>query len=543
MATTIDKYNSVIKTLGIPLPNWVQDEDDQVRVGAYDGYTSMYRNVPTTFQVVMRGAEDRPLYIPSAKRVVEAVNRYLAKGWKWTVASASDNPADQLTVQVALQKLMTREAMEAKFLSYKRNMLLKGDAFWHVMADLSKPAGDRISVKELDPRSCFRIANAVDNDVTDGWYIVTLYWVDQNTQIAQRLEYRKQQVAPGSPVTIFSQLTFWETNAWDDRFIGHQPLKPVAVPEVYSTDANLAPLLAGQTLPPSITALPVYHTRNVDFGTEPFGISQIAGIETLIAALNQTASDEDISIALQGLGVFCTDSAPPKDSEGNETDWFISPGVVLEMKKESKFWRIEGISSVTPMQDHISFLRDAMDNSSGLSAVAVGKVDVAVAQSGIALRLEMAPVLAQNEEKEIELRSVLDVMTHDLVFMWLPLDGTKPAEDITVTNTFSDPIPVDRAATVKEITDLVTAQLMSKAFAIAYLQRTLGYQFPETMLDDIGTEVDFVAQRLANIDDPGAGATPDGSTGGTAATTVTPPPPGGQPAGASPQSQTAGVAG
>ena len=52
MATTIDKYNSVIKTLGIPLPNWVQDEDDQVRVGAYDGYTSMYRNVPTTFQVV-----------------------------------------------------------------------------------------------------------------------------------------------------------------------------------------------------------------------------------------------------------------------------------------------------------------------------------------------------------------------------------------------------------------------------------------------------------------------------------------------------------
>lgn len=506
---TTNKYNSVVVGLSRPQPTWVTDTDDKLRVSAYDAYDDMFRNVPNTFAIVMRGTDDKPVYVPSAGKIVEATNRYLAKDWNWSVAALGPDAqvaeAGRAEVETALGNLATREELFSQFFSLKRSMLIRGDAFWHITANTALPVGQRISIQELSARTVFRIPSPINIEKLMGVYIVDLiYGDDGTTQVARRMEYRYN--ASGG---VDARLTFWETNAWDDRWVGHPALKPAPIPAAYNEDPAMGPLLAGTTLPPSVTALPVYHFRNRRTGGEPYGTSQIAGVETLISAINQSVSDEDITLALQGLGVFVTDSARPVDDDGAETDWEVAPGGVIEMKAGSKFERVEGVKTVVPFQEHLKYLEDSMDRSVGLSSTAIGEVDVSVAASGVALRLDMAPILAQNEEKEVELLNRLDQFMFDLLTMWLPVEGTLSVPPgIKITNSFNDPLPIDRAGIVKEVIDLVTAGLMSRAFAIAYLTAKLGYQFPSDMLLQILGDEDDVASRLA-AEAAGAGVATD----------------------------------
>jgi hypothetical protein len=508
---TTNKYNSAVVSLGRGLPSWVTDTDDQSRVAAYDAYDDMYKNVPDTFKVVMRGTDDRPVYIPSAMKIIEATNRYLGKEWNWSVAAvgpdAQVQEAGRAEVELALGNLAVREEFLSKFYSLKRNMLKRGDAFLHITANLGRAPGRRLSITELSARSVFWITSALSEEEKTGVYIVDLIYADDGTtQIARRMEYRYNESGG-----VDARLTFWETNAWDDRWTGHPALKPVAIPTAYKVP-DLTALLSGYTLPNTVTTIPVYHFRNRREGGEPFGTSQIAGVETLIAAINQTVSDEDITLALQGLGVYMTDSARPVNDAGEEIDWEISPGVVLEMKLGSKMARIDGVGSVIPFQDHLKYLGDEMQSSTGLSSTAVGEVDVSVAASGVALRLDMAPILAQNEEKEAELLDRLDQMMFDLLTQWMPLEQVVTVQPgIKITNSFSDPLPIDRAGIIAEIVQLVTAGLMSREFAIAYLTAKLGYQFPSDMLAKILNEEDTVAARLAAEALGGAVSTDDGA--------------------------------
>lgn len=552
MATSTSKYQSIIKTLGLPMPAWVSEPTDAMRVAAYDGYQNIYDNVPETFKVYSRGDEDHAIYVPSAVKIIETVNRYLGKDWQWSVnslsasaealasaANADPGPgpaeAKRREVQTALAKLFVREEVPSKFYSAKRDFLTKGDAVWHVTIDENQPEGQRLSIQELDPRHYFRIPDLANDEKTRGCYLVDIMRVG-TVDIARRTEYRKINTAQeasdfGTPIgQIYTRLSFWEPNGWDDRWTGHPELKPVPPPEPYSTDPAYAPILSGMAMAAFVKALPVYLMRNRRRSGDPFGVSQLAGLETLIAGINQGASDEDITLALQGIGVYATDSPPPKNDDGTEGEWWITPAAVLEIQTGRKFERISGVSSVQPFQDHLKYLEDKMSESAGVSAVAAGKVDATVAQSGIALRLEMAPILAQNEEKELELLSKMDQFLHDLVFMWLPLEGvTADEQDISVSNSFGDPLPVDRAGILTEVTAMVAAGLMSKPFAVEYLSMKLGYQFPSDMLDSVRVDEDRIAARMAQelgLGDPGAGDTSGGSSAGSATTgapSATPP--------------------
>jgi hypothetical protein len=493
---SISRFNSVITALGLPQPTWVTDAEDKARVAAYDGYDNMFENNAGTFKVAMRGTDDKPVYIPSARKIVETTVRYLGKGWAFTVASlAADNAtatADVAGITIALNQLTIREEFATKLTSLKRNLLKRGDALFHISANLARPAGQRISIREIHARTFFRIANPTDEQVTDGCYIADLILADDGrTQIVRRMSYRYNENG-----TVQAQLGFFETNGWDDRWVGHPAIKPVATPAAYIAPA-FAALLTGITLPASVTQIPVYHFRNRRDETEPFGTSQISGVEMLIAAVNQTASDEDVTLALQGLGCYVTDAESPIDPDtGEETDWVISPGSVLEVRAGSTFTRISGVGTVVPFQDHLGYLDTGIKEATGLSNTAIGQVDAAVVASGVALRLDMAPILAQNEETETELLGRLDQLFFDLLTMWLPLEGVSVPQGLTILNTFNDPLPIDRPATVAEITTLVAAGLMSREFAIGYIGAKLGYQFPADMLQQVETEQDTVAARL-----------------------------------------------
>jgi hypothetical protein len=504
------KYNSVIATLSLPMPTWVTDGQDQRRVAAYDGYDLMYMNTPDTFPV-RGGVTDVPLYAPGAKRIVEAVVRYLGKDWAWVVENADPNvdPASDsgaIDLTLAFHNLFVREEFKSQLYSLKRHMVQRGDAVFHITANLGAPAGFRISIDEPHARNVFAIPLATNDAVTIGYYLVDLIYADDGkTQIARRQEYRYDPAGSGQ---IWSQLTFWETNAWDDRWVGHPALKPVEPPTAYKQDPALTQAMTGGFLPASIKSLPVYVFRNGREGGERWGSSQVAGLETLIGGVNNTVTDADITLALNGLGLYVTDSARPVDEAGVETDWVVAPGSVLEVRTGTKFDRVAGVSSdgMKAFGEHLEYLGDTIDKSAGLSATAVGNVDASVAASGVALRLDMAPILAGNEERETELLGRLDQMLFDLMTMWLPLDGTSVPPGYMITNSFGDPLPRDRAAILKEVTDLFGAGLITLEFAVDYLSKMLGFQFPEGMLAELQSE--SVAAVGSRIGQEAAGAAP-----------------------------------
>jgi len=496
VATTITKYDPVISTLGAPQPAWVSDPDDKVRVAAYDAYDNMYANAPGTFRLAMRGTNDKPVYIPSTRRLIEATNRYLGKNWQYTLTSISGNAQDVIEGKAWLDRVYALTHAHSKFYSFKRNMLIKGDAVFHVVADLSKPSGSRIRVLELNPRTYFRIEDPTDPEELQGVYIVNLITTgEQATQVAVRQSYR--YVTVGGKRKVQSQLAFFEPGFWDDRWAGHPALKPVPIPVEWDTPDTRSKM-AGQMLPDSVTTIPVYHGVNNRADEDPYGASEISGIESVIASLNQSMSDEDITLALQGLGLYVTTASAPINADtGEQEDWLIAPGYVIEIQPGTEMKRVDGLPHLVPFQQHMQSLTDSMDKASGVTATAVGSVDVTVAASGVALRLDMAPILAKNMEKEVELIAVLDNMGQDLLDQWAKVDGVPVAEDLLVTNTFDDPLPIDRAGIVTEVTALVGKGLMSRAFAVTYLKSKLGYDFPDDMLDQINADIDKESARLA----------------------------------------------
>ena len=122
--------------------------------------------------------------------------------------------------------------------------------------------------------------------------------------------------------------------------------------------------------------------------------------------------------------------------------------------------RLEGITSVTPSIEHIDYVINAALRGASVPDIAAGKVDVSVAESGISLRLQLAPILASNAEREQTMLGVYDQMFFDLTTMWYPAYESFTA-DASVACVVGDPLPQNREAQIKEIVDLVTAKLIS----------------------------------------------------------------------------------
>jgi hypothetical protein len=221
----------------------------------------------------------------------------------------------------------------------------------------------------------------------------------------------------------------------------------------------------------------------------------------MLVGLVQNLSDEDLTIALQGIGFYATDSGHPTDSQGNEVDWVVAPGSVAELEKGGKFWRVEGATNVDSMQAHMASLQESAQQTTATPDVALGNVDVQVAESGIALAIQMAPITAKNSEKEDELKGKLNQLMFDLVNGWMPAYEGFNANGATIKASFDNPLPVNRKETVEEIVGLKTAGLISVEFALQLLQERLGYNIPADMLTQIAAEqqamLDAVGGRVA----------------------------------------------
>lgn len=502
----VSPYATAIE-LARPAPTHIVNEQDLQRVTAYWTYWDVYRNVAEAWEAILRddeGDEVSRRRVPTARTVIEATNRYLAKNPAVTsnpLSVAPDGTEVTAPPEVVAQVMKlwndfaVREEFWSQFISMKRWMLIRGDGVFHVMADDTKPEGTRLRLEELDPSTYFTIVDPIDPLRVTGCYIVTIVDDDEGEPIAQRQSYIKN---PDSN-TIFTKLEFFEEKSWDDRLpLTAEDLEPVDPPSRFAGST----LLAGFELPSPIDSLPVYHFRNNREGNLPFGTSEIQGIETLLAGIIQTATDEDITITLTGVGVYVTTSGKPRDAQGNEVEWAIAPAHVIELEsQEDKFDRVKGVDTVTPLLEHLGMLEGQALKTTGTPDIAVGSVDVKVAESGIALAIQMAPILAKNLEKEMELKTKVDQMLFDLVNKWfVAYEGLNPG-GVSLKVMFDDPLPTDRKATLDEIIALVTAKLISIAYAQRLVRERLGIEIPADMLTEIAAEqtqlLDAAGGRLA----------------------------------------------
>lgn len=489
-----DQYAGALEFVGSATIDNVPQADDQDRIRAYRFYEDAYHNRPETFQITMRGEdeEQKAIYLPSAKIIIEATNRFLAVNYGFLV-EPGEAGSPHAEARRMLSNLWKRERMTTKFNNQRRYGLVRGDALFHITADDTKEEGKRISIHELDPSHYFPILDPNNPDRVIGCHIVDTIQdpreaEDRTKLVARRQTYRKVLDANGLPAgRVTSELALFELGKWDDRTGKPDDIEQVQV---------LRPVFE---LPEQITEIPVYHWRNNIVPGGTFGNSEVMGLERIMAAMNQSMTDEDATLVLQGLGMYTTTAGPPQNADGTPGEWQMGPGAVIEVGEGQEFGRVTGVSSVAPMQDHIKLMHERANQSAGVPEIAAGRVDVSVVESGIALKLQLLPILAKNKEKEAELLAIMDHMLHDIMMMWFPAYEGKSYEEVDVASSVDDPIPPNREAKIQEIMLLFTSGLITIRMAQAELAK-FGYNFANG--DEKQAIADAAAMAAAKSGDP-----------------------------------------
>lgn len=450
------KYSSVARYM-TALPAWAPPGHKE-RVAAYGVFEEIYwSHVNTSYKVMNRGldAEDEPVYVPSSRIMVDTLNRYTAPKLTFEVVSETGTPDSQLKATQAFTALFARERFASRYAAGKREGLTKGDWLWHIIADPEKPEGTRISLITVKPESYFPVFEdeTVEGGDPDKMVMVVLAEV---VQVGDETLVRTQRYVRDESGVIQSSTEMWKQDEWFNWRHDSEVKQPVSV------------VSPPTPLPAGITAFPVYHIPNTTETGEVFGSSDIRGLEVLQAALNQTATDEDLSLALMGLGVYATEEpGSPIGPDGKPVAWYISPGGVVENAKGLR--RVEGLANLTPYTEHVDRLEGYVGDASGANDAAKGRIQVQEAESGIALRLRLAPTLAKAEDKEQIILDVHRQMFFDLTNMWFPAIEGLNFTDVSVLPVVGDKLPVNRAAEVALVNELVLAGILSAGSARKYL--------------------------------------------------------------------------
>lgn len=442
----------------------ITDAMDKARVNAYALYDDFYHNRPQTFSVTLRGDTDTEIYLPSTKKMIDATARFLCVDFDFTIKGGAAN-----LVETQLRNLWKREGVPRKFVQSKKSGLTRGDAVWYITADDTKGPGQRISLHTLHPSCYFPIEDINNTERLLGVHIVDIVHDprdksnDVTKRVARRQTYRKEDDG-----RISWEVRLFELGGWDDRWLATNELRPVSV------------VVPKKLLPEQITAIPVYLIPNNQPEGSSYGLSQVSGVEYLINALNQSVTYEDLTLVLQGLGVYVSTAGPPQNADGSPGQYKLSPGNVVEISGDDTFTRVTGVASVSPFQEHLAYLDKYMGDGLGLPDMAQGAVDVAVAQSGIALALKMGPIIAENADKQLVWQEIWNHIGYDLINGWLPAYEGIVSPDTEFDVTFGDPMPVDRAAKVKEVIDLKTAGLLLADECRQQLE-PLGYKYDSSI--------------------------------------------------------------
>lgn len=466
----------------------LSNADDRLRIKAYELYEDFYHNRPEHMAVVLRGEDDDAIeiYIPSAKKCIEAVNRFLAVDFDYQIGADDGTEIDQQAITTAYDDLFLKQEIRTKFNQAIRYSLVKGDALLHIHARPWERAGNRICVQELKPEHYFPIEDPVTGYPL-GCHIVDVIRNPKNSAktravsddwIVRRQTYRRVVDPKNVPTgRITSELTLWKMARWDDRIPDGELDQIDTIVEEFE-------------LPPEIKNMPVYHWANHRPPNSSFGTSELSGVESIINAINQAMTDEDLTLITQGLGVYWTNASPPVDENGNEVEWEIGPGSVVQVGVDGTFGRVSGVSGVTPFHDHVKLLDENMQQSMGVPDVAIGMVDVQAVESGVALELKFGPLLAHVEEKMPTIEKVTDEFLNDLMDWIQFYEGVQP-NGVTVSSMFGDPMPKNKTQQLTDVLSIWTqaAGTLPVDWLYDQLNEIMGYDldplvdFPQALED------------------------------------------------------------
>ncbi len=468
---TFSPYSNVVSQFTQGIPTWMNAMDAE-RIWSYQVYEQIYWNVPDTFKVVLRGTENaQPIYVPTARTIVDTTNRYLCPQPAFLMDPDVGSDTERESARRAFSSLFRRERFWSKFQANKMYGVIRGDWMWHILANPAKPPGRRIKIEPLDPAAYFPVYHPDDPDRLIAVYIVEqVVDPEDNKTYIRRQTYTKGEDPvenDGSDTTIWNSEALFDVEKWED--INGSAVRMIQEP---------APL------PPEITAIPVYHIPNIVTPGDPFGSSELRGFERVFAAINQAVSDEELALALEGLGMYATTGGPPRDERGNITDWLLGPGRVVEHQGEFK--RINGVNSVAPVQDHLKFLINSIKEASGASDAATGKVDVTVAESGIALQMQLAPMLAKVDMRKDSVEDVHAQMFYDLRQWFIAYEQT-PLNAL-VLPVFGSAVPTDVKGEIDKILTIYNAGLADDDWARGQLE-DLGYDFGDGMGEKVRNEL------------------------------------------------------
>jgi len=457
------------------------DEYDRQRLLSYDLYDDLFHNDPAQYRIMLRSSDEKPIYVPTAKRVVGSLARYVGKGWGYRVLGADPLATEEVVAtdeqvaaaQQAFGQLFARERLLSTFRAGIPEWLRRGDWLWMITGDMNKREGRRISVRPIDPRRYFPLFNdpydvgritgqELIEEITIGEEIFMFVQTWLKASDPGHPNYEQEEPEEGFEILRSAQAYSLEDFADVDK------RKPV------NYEGNVAEeYLVG------ITALPIYHIRNNETSDDPYGRSDLSGLESIVAGINQTITDEDLSLAFMGIGMYWTDSGAPVDeTTGQVTNWKLGPKRVIEVGDGKKFGKVDGITSVEPFQDHAAYLKREAQSAVGLSDVSVGTGSVSTA-SGISLAIQFSPTIDAVKVKNEAINGVMTQMFYDLKEWFVTYEGIDLGPVVVVSEADDDDLmPFDREARWKEIMEGVTAGVFTLGYAVSVLENEFGYEFP-----------------------------------------------------------------
>jgi hypothetical protein len=474
---TFTPYSGVKPLLNDGKNLWVP-EIDRDRVSSYQKYEEIYWSFDEAFQL-QDDTGERPVFIPNPRVIVDTTSHFWMKGLEIASSGATEK---------ALTDFMDREEFVPKFHVAKHSGVVRGDFVLHLTADPTKPEMTRVSVNSVDPGSYFP---EFDDQNLDRVVAVNLVEQvmdpeDPSKIFIHRLRYRYVLIGVDRKVT--SQEAWYEVENWDK-----------------GTRVKVKNIRDEVLLPDPITTIPVYHFKNQPWQGDPFGNSELRGYEAIQQRINQSATDEDVALALEGLGVYATDAPQPTDEDGEKVPWSISPGRVVETPAGSKFERVKGIGTVEPFQAHIGLMIDNMYEASATFRASM--VDAKVAESGIALAIRFLPTMAKLEERDFFGTARLTQFWFDWRLWHQAFEGQELTQDIEVV--IGDKLPTNKNDKLNVLNNLVDRKSVTKSWYRDEVGKLYGLEIPKDMDNQLEEEARAVIALQQEAFAAGAGQTPN----------------------------------
>lgn len=478
-------------------PSWLPDDDGQ-RCATYDSLESVYWSEDASYTLRVLVTE-QPIYSPNARIVVDTISHFLLKG----LCIGVEDPEKNVKESDDLQAFLKREMFYPRFHTAKHSGCFRGDFCLHMTADPSKPAGKRISLTSVHPGKVVRKFDDDDGEhVTEAWICEPYTDPDNEDQdLVRRLHYwyveDDTDTSSDDPDSMPSDLPSPEeadiTRANAIRYVWSEEAIYKNNGQLWTDEAEVYGVInEAAALPEQINHIPLFWFKNIPTDGQPFGSSDIRGLERIIRGVSQQVTDLNVAMALDGLGQYVTDAPPPAQANGVEGTWTIEPGQVQQVPNGNFFKRVEGVGSVQPMLDTVAYSETKIKQAAGISAAALGDVPPATANNPMALAINFLPTLAKIQERDLfGIARLQHVFWQWTQFREAYEDEEWPA-GVEISVEIGEKMPQDRTARVNELNNMLDRDVISRAYYREEMTK-LGYEFP----DDIAAQV--TSERKADL--------------------------------------------